>query len=90
MGEENQSWNELCEVSDQLLGQFASRPAAFREACRRRPDLAGAAIDPFGKPLMLRGLKRAAFGAAGIQNSPIVKAAARLGQAARSGSSTRV
>lgn len=47
----NEAWNTLCATTTELLPQFGSRPAAFQEACRQRPDLAATAIDPMGKPV---------------------------------------
>ncbi len=75
---ENAAWDQLSDLATELLPQYGARPAAFREASRRRPDLASAAIDPFGKPLMGRTVKSAGLGM--IQGSPIVQAAARLAQ----------
>ncbi len=54
MGQENQAFNALCEMTTQFFAQFGARPAAFKEACRQRPDLAADAIYPSGARVIPR------------------------------------
>jgi hypothetical protein len=94
MGKENASWNALCGLTTELKEECGSRPNAFREACRRRPDLAADAIDPTGKPVAPRakGAKPTAVGTApksfeeamvAANQNPLVKACERLAQTGR-------
>jgi hypothetical protein len=62
MGQENESFNALCQLTTELFPQFGARPAAFKAACKQRPDLAADAIYPSGERVILR-----AEGASGSQ-----------------------
>jgi hypothetical protein len=50
----NTQWGELCDLTTKLFPQYQSRSRAFKAACEARPDLAAAAIDPTGKPVVPR------------------------------------
>lgn len=52
MSQENESWNRLCDLTTALVPEFGARPAAFRAACERNPDLAKRAITPSGEPVI--------------------------------------
>jgi hypothetical protein len=51
MSQANEQWDALCALTTELFPKFGARPEAFKEACRLRPDLAAAAIDPAGVPV---------------------------------------
>jgi hypothetical protein len=75
----NAAWDQLCDLTTELLPQFGSRPAAFKAASRLRPDLAAVAIDPCGQPVVQRAAKTVGIKLAGKpEDSPIVQAAVRL------------
>lgn len=48
----NSQWDELVALATKLLPQFGGRVRAFKAACEKRPDLANAAIDPMGHPVI--------------------------------------
>jgi hypothetical protein len=77
----NAAWEQLCDLATELVPQYGARSAAFKAACAARRDLMAAAVDPFGRPL-IRG-RGGAQVAIKPEDSPIVKAAVRLGQAAQ-------
>jgi hypothetical protein len=52
----NDSYNALCELTTAIVAEWraanrewASRPLAFAEACKRRPDLRDTAVRPGGQ-----------------------------------------
>ena len=48
----NSQWDELATLTTKLAPQFGGRVPAFKAACEQRPDLANAAIDPMGQPVI--------------------------------------
>ena len=56
----NAQFDELCKLTTTLVPKYGSRPAAFKEACRQRPDLAAAAIRPTGERVVPIATKKPA------------------------------
>jgi hypothetical protein len=86
----NESWDALCVLTTKLASEFGGRPAAFKEACRRRPDLAAEATDSQGNFLIPRAAKSAhevegsTFAVyQALSESPVVKACEALAAAAK-------
>jgi hypothetical protein len=51
--ESNSQWDELTALTKKLLPEFGGmRGFAFNAACKQRPDLANAAIDPTGQAVI--------------------------------------
>jgi hypothetical protein len=48
----NSQWDELVALTTKLVMQCGGRVPAFKAACEQRPDLASAAIDPMGQPVI--------------------------------------
>ena len=87
----NEQWDALCALTTELFPQHGARPAALAAACRQRPDLAGAAIDPTGAPVIPRGKALAGSQAAVASNdgrpetSAVVKVAEARAAAFKAG-----
>jgi hypothetical protein len=100
MSQPNKAYDALCDLTTSIVtearakGASLSRLDGFREACRRRPDLASTAVGPTGErysrpaahraaaavpPTLSAGARSFAEQLAASVNSPLVKVCAGLG-----------